>query len=397
VKSFSILKALAASLILAGAAVNQLVIENFFPGTILFNSWIKSLLLLGIQSLIMVTGIYLYLKGVDALKNLAALAFGIVLSVVLLEFILMFPFSQQLDNPSPIWIPQKYRLLNDEINNKHRAISASNPYGFNEQVHPLKKPDSLQYRIAVLGDSFVWGAGVEDSIIWTNKLESIFNNQGNPVEIMNWGKSGWSTSDQINYLTSSGIQYEFDYLIFAFVVNDPVLDSSDIVVLLDRDGFVYKNILRHVAKVFPNSVVFTVDLIQNFIATVFKSDYDYWLDTVLYTEENLIKYRLMLREVKTFCDERSIKFAFIMTPESTSDILGNYFAKVQDILVQENITMLNLFPSVRDEFGSRNPRSLWANPADGHPGTELTSLYARETFLFLQSELKSEDKFSSLP
>ncbi|GMU87057.1 MAG: hypothetical protein AMXMBFR48_22980 [Ignavibacteriales bacterium] len=387
---FSILKALAVIMILAGAALNQLVIENFFPGTILFNSWIKSVLLLGIQFVIIATGIYLYTRGMVAVKNLAVLSFGIIVSIVLLELILMFPFTQQLDNPSPLWIPQKYRHLNDYINEQHKKNSGANPYGFNEQAHPLKKPNTLQYRIAVLGDSFVWGAGVEDSIIWTHKLEANLRQEGISIEVMNWGKSGWSTFDQMEFLKNRGLEYEFDYLIFSFVVNDPVMDSSDVLILLGRDGFIHKNILRHLATVFPNSVAFLVDLIQNFTATVFKSGYVDWLDTVVYTEKNLKKYRRLLREIKKFCDDRAIRFAFVMTPESASERMGNYFTTIHEILVGEKITVLNLFPSVREEFGSRNPRSMWANPADGHPGTELTSLYARETFVFLQSELISK-------
>ena len=71
------------------------------------------------------------------------------------------------------WTPLDAFELNDAINKEHIAVSAKHPYGFNDTKINPDKPEGT-YRLAVLGDSFVWGDGVLDKDRWTKKLEQRF-------------------------------------------------------------------------------------------------------------------------------------------------------------------------------------------------------------------------------
>jgi hypothetical protein len=162
-------------------------------------------------------------------------------------------------------------------------------------------------RIAVLGDSFIWGSGVPDSVIWTHKLEQQFNKHGLPCEIFNWGKSGWSTMDEFSFLRNSGIQFRFDLLIFAFVVNDPVIDTPPMQELITRDGAFERSILNPLSMIFPNDISFIKDLMNDVSATYFDYGYMNWLKKI-YTDENLIKYASCIREIKQYCTQDQMLF-----------------------------------------------------------------------------------------
>jgi hypothetical protein len=286
------------------------------------------------------------------------------------------------DNEHPIWIPLKYKEVNWNINHKHVLKANSNIYGFNDINHTFYKSKNIDYRIAILGDSFIWGDGVEDSVRWSNKLQKLFVSSNCDVEILNWGKRGWSTIDQFHFLKSVGNKYEFDLLIFAFVVNDPVMDSTDANIFIRSDGFVGRNFQRFVGIVFPNSLSLITDLINNFFDNYFNYGYYNWLKK-LYTNTNLQKYSRLLLDIKEYSHSNGIKFAFILTPENHNKLLKEHFDKITPILMKNDVKYFNLFPMISEELKEYPIRKLWANLANGHPGDQVTSLMANSIYKFL--------------
>lgn len=226
-------------------------------------------------------------------------------------------------------------------------------------------------------DSFIWGAGVIDSVIWTNLLVKELRLRNINAEILNWGKSGWSTKQQFNFFRNYGYNYEFDYLIFAFVVNDPIMDSSTHKQFFWPGGCMDRNVIVPAAHIFPNFTSFITDLWNNFLASI--SDYGYvkWLESKVYTNKNLKSYKILISEIDSYCKMRGIKYMFIMTPENHSELLGKYFDKIEKIFKKEKIPYINLFPQVKTNLSEYSVRNLWANPGDGHPGYLVTSLYAK--------------------
>jgi lysophospholipase L1-like esterase len=70
-------------------------------------------------------------------------------------------------------------------------------------------------RVLVLGDSFAWGYGVEESERFSQLLEASMG-----VEVINAGVSGYSTDQELLWYQREGIKYETDLVILVLAGND---------------------------------------------------------------------------------------------------------------------------------------------------------------------------------
>jgi hypothetical protein len=70
-------------------------------------------------------------------------------------------------------------------------------------------------RILVLGDSFAWGYGVEESERFSELLETSLG-----VEVINAGVSGYSTDQELLWFRDEGVKYDADLVILVFTGND---------------------------------------------------------------------------------------------------------------------------------------------------------------------------------
>jgi hypothetical protein len=94
-----------------------------------------------------------------------------------------------------------------------------NSVGLRDQEYDLTKPDGVT-RIAVLGDSFVWGYGVEQDENFPAMLETQLNTAGYPVEVLNFGLTGYGTDQHYLAYLEQARAYEPDIVILAFYEND---------------------------------------------------------------------------------------------------------------------------------------------------------------------------------
>jgi lysophospholipase L1-like esterase len=67
----------------------------------------------------------------------------------------------------------------------------------------------------VLGDSFAWGYGVEETQRFSELLETSMD-----IEVINAGVSGYSTDQELLWLRDEGIKYDMDLVILVFTGND---------------------------------------------------------------------------------------------------------------------------------------------------------------------------------
>ena len=86
----------------------------------------------------------------------------------------------------------------------------------------LRGPDDMQLnktsgrkRVLVLGDSYVWGFGVEQS-----KLFSAPEVHGTDEEILNFGVSGYGTDQEYLFYLLKGEKFDVDQVVLAFTHND---------------------------------------------------------------------------------------------------------------------------------------------------------------------------------
>jgi lysophospholipase L1-like esterase len=89
-----------------------------------------------------------------------------------------------------------------------------NQKGLRDREHSYQRKTDNE-RIVVLGDSFAWGYGVEESARFSQLLEKSLG-----VEVINAGVSGYSTDQELLWYKNEGIKYEPDLVILVLAGND---------------------------------------------------------------------------------------------------------------------------------------------------------------------------------
>jgi lysophospholipase L1-like esterase len=129
--------------------------------------------------------------------------------------------------PDPIlgwrYTPGRNYWYNKE--NNHPIIGKLNSYGWRDKEWSLKKPQN-SYRIAVLGDSFVEAFQVElDNTFLALTEHQLNDNHDAKVELMNFGRSGFTQTEELLILKNEVMQFSPDMVLLFFC---PLNDIEDI-------------------------------------------------------------------------------------------------------------------------------------------------------------------------
>lgn len=322
-----------------------------------------------------------------AVQYILLIAFSVLLALGMFEIALR---TGWFDDKGTIWIQDKYRKINDDINNKNWATANKNPYGFTDIPRGKKKADGV-YRIAVLGDSFVWGGSLPYEQAWGHKLARKITERYPQIEVINWGKNGWSTLDELAFLETEGIKFNVDLLLVGFVRNDPDMGNYPwrLYDLRKSPKWYVQAALYPVRKLFPNVYEFSTAYLNEFLMNYVFTGYGWntWYQYV-YSPENLQRYSDILRGIANLCQTNKIDVLFVLTPASYDSGEEKKFDAIIPLLQQANIPYINLFPAVARDLSHYRPRQLWANLADGHPGPIMTELFANEVMTYLEQHGK---------
>ena len=89
-----------------------------------------------------------------------------------------------------------------------------NSQGFRDREYPLDKPEKTK-RILGIGDSYVFGFGIEEEETYLSVLERALGNLALPerYEVLNFGVPGYNTVQEVEVLRSKGLAYEPDIVI----------------------------------------------------------------------------------------------------------------------------------------------------------------------------------------
>jgi hypothetical protein len=90
-----------------------------------------------------------------------------------------------------------------------------NSRGLRDSDKSYSKPSGTR-RIIVLGDSFMWGYGVENTEMFSAVLQDLVPDS----ETVNFGVNGYSTVQEFVRLETEGMRYEPDVTVLVFVWND---------------------------------------------------------------------------------------------------------------------------------------------------------------------------------
>jgi lysophospholipase L1-like esterase len=95
-----------------------------------------------------------------------------------------------------------------------RTVARINENGLRDREHSYERQNDNE-RILVLGDSFAWGYGVEESERFSQLLEKSLD-----VEAINAGVSGYSTDQELLWYRNEGIKYETELVVLVLAGND---------------------------------------------------------------------------------------------------------------------------------------------------------------------------------
>jgi lysophospholipase L1-like esterase len=248
-----------------------------------------------------------------------------------------------------------------ELKPSHRWIFlgvtvATNSRGFRGHEYVVPKPADT-YRIVGLGDSVLFGWGVEQDAIYTALLERDLSAQsGAAVEVMNLGVPGYNSIQEVALFKSKGLGLAPDAIVVNYCLNDydaPFALPDGHGGLLERSELV-----RMVAERLGMS----------------RDD----ANRRYYTEmQGLRKSFDALRELGRLARERRVPVVFFVYPEPVEAATRQQF---EAFAHEQGFRYVDMWPPFEAYYQAhhlkRGLRALYVSQGDSHPNAEGHRLIA---------------------
>ena len=250
-----------------------------------------------------------------------------------------------------------------------------NSLGFRERDVGPKNPD--RYRIAIIGDSFTWGQGIEARDRFSNLLEGFL---GSHYEVLNFGIPGNNMPEHLNELDQV-LPLRPDFVLLQLYINDfetsnmqrpqayPLL-PSDLDNRMMRSSLLYQLLLGLWGQ-FQNAVGLS-------------ESYSHYMARYL-GDANSADARQAFGMLRQFLERTRTAgvptaVVFFPAPDAMGSKPSDYpFGYLHDraraICAEEHVPYLDLFAA----FSTfRPPQSMWVSPFDAHPNEKANRRAAFE-------------------
>jgi lysophospholipase L1-like esterase len=318
---------------------------------------------------------------------------------IIIEIVLRYTqicYEPQFDNYKKITKKSKNPILNYELipNYEGKAFGgfvSINSFGFRGTEVCLKKPKDV-YRIAVIGDSWAFGWGVNQNKVFATVLEEMLNENKDQkkFEILNFALFGYNLQQQEIILKERVINFNPNIVIFAYNINDLEGLTLDYV---QNDKSIWNK-----KKIYNDKVKKRINFNRRIYKILHKIErfgnkYSHFFrlfDNVL--RGMMIKYGVKQPLKKSyyskFYEEESYELKFLknafhrinkISLRHKFEVIITYFPwmneimqdnpyeksfkKVQKYAEKVGFKVLNLYPY----FRGKNPKKLRLSLIDGHP------------------------------
>lgn len=253
-----------------------------------------------------------------------------------------------------------------------------NSLGFREHEISLHDPKDIS-RIAVVGDSFTFGQGIEMDARFSNRIEKILNSGTDTYEVLNFGKGGAETIDQIEFLKEFVLDTKPDFILLQWFINDVEGrehgERPAHLPLVPFNGLA-RYLHTHSAFYFLANKQW--QSLQSYLGLGPDRNYtEYMIETFRDPHSDAsVAAQKDLDEFIEISRQHGIPVGIIIFPELTDNLLTDYplgflLDRVMDTCQKRDIPCVDLRPV----FDGITPTSrLWVNRFDSHPSSFANEL-----------------------
>ena len=227
--------------------------------------------------------------------------------------------------------------------------------------------NTSQYKILIVGDSYLWGQGLRNSQRYASILQLKLNKIKN-VEIISLGMGGWNILDYLNTYQKIIKSYSPNLTIFSLVNNDIFINKSD------SDNEIVKNCLAQYPKL---SVTYEFDpsLFNNKETSIPNNERQYY-KTTLDAWNNPINLCILNKSLEKLPTNNTIYFI----PDNYLSI-EEFYIKYKE---QLSILHKNIITSERGQYIPKYHK-FWKDtpwnhflisPGESHPNALANRMYA---------------------
>mgnify|MGYP002621993333 CR=1 FL=1 len=258
-----------------------------------------------------------------------------------------------------------------------------NSAGWRDREHSLEKPAGT-YRILGLGDSYLFGQGVQQEETVLSRLEGLLREDtGRDIECINTGISGFNTQNERDLLIHRGLAYEPDMVVVFFVLNDVEPNR-------DRDERPIEFFREYMAIYGEQDTLSEYSRLWNwarrrFVQRTRANTYiRQCVEGFSPNSRDWRNCRAALDEIRDVCRSANVKLLVAVFPFFV-DLDGDYpFQPIHDVVrdhcQEAGIEVLDLTAAYE---GYRGPE-LWVHPTDQHPNEIAHDIAARAVAAHIQ-------------
>lgn len=272
-------------------------------------------------------------------------------------------------------IPDKRTYCTVRVNgNNEKYLVRINSQGLRDYEYMLDKPAG-SIRIAAVGDSVTFGAGLDLEDTYVKQLERLLNHSlKKKVEVINFGAGGASTINELELIEKKVLLYKPDIILLQMDPNDSQIINQ----IKETDPYLNKIILKLKNKDSEISQWLRYKI-------EFYKYYRYKKGLTIDDEYNNVGKPL--EAIVDICKKNNIKLVIMSYDPAYR---GDYYDKVMAFIKGKGIPLLDLSTT---KFGKLPYKEKYVNgsldkdgsPIDSHPNKYGSKIIAEEISDFLET------------